>query len=87
MRKDDLNNIVLSTLLIAASPNPRPHVDEEPSHSAACEGCEHLWWEHDMGKSIPRCKLGMEMTTPCEGFKANSLYVSYIEKFGKGADE
>ena len=82
MRNDD-SDIAFLTLLIAASPNPRSYVDKEPSHGAACDGCEHLWWEHDMGKSIPRCKLGMEMTTLCEGFKANSLYSSYIERLGK----
>lgn len=83
MRKDD-SDILLLTLLMAMSPNLR--ADREPPHGSVCKACEHckyLWWERDMGKSIPHCKLGMEMTNSCEEYKANSLYESYIEKFGK----
>lgn len=80
-------------LLYQPTTSPQPYLcgTIKSSHSITCDGCRHFEYEHDMGASIPTCKLGKDMHGPCSSFEANSLYLKYaesiqenVEKYGKG---
>lgn len=48
------------------------------SFDATCEGCEHLWFDSDMGASVPMCRLGRSGGR-CDGFSPTPLYRMYEE--------
>jgi len=53
------------------------------SHSTACDGCRHFYYERDMGASMPACKLSKDMCGSCDSFEASDLYLMYRGLFGE----
>lgn len=72
-------------LLYQPTTSPQPYLcgTINSSHSIQCDGCRHFEYEHDMGASMPACKLGKDMRGLCESFEASDLYLMYCGLIGE----
>ena len=52
----------------------RPHLGRVwGGYDGGCDGCEHLWYEQDMGKSLMHCSVNGPLGR-CDRFAPNALY-------------